>query len=170
MKCTDVTGWWCSDWKCRLRISRAVSNCPVTSICREALERLLLAIYFCIRVLIIQLFIWTRFCLFMISEEHWHKIYGLEKLLLTSYEKRLAVGMMFPSLLIHISWVSSVSIVSRPHIKRLVFDSERRQGFFTLTARPDRVLNPLSYCVRTLEDPLLKGKAAGIWGYSLTSV
>lgn len=170
MKCNDFTGRWSSDWMCRLRISRAVSNCSVTSFYREALERLLLAIIFCITVLIIQLFIWTRFCLFMMSEEHWHRIYGSEKVLLTSYEKRLAIGMMFPSLLIHISKLSSVSILSRPHIKRLVFDSVRRQGFFTLTARPDRVSNPLSHCVRTLEDPFLEGKAAGIWGYSLTSV
>jgi hypothetical protein len=98
MKCNDVTGWR-SDWMCRLLISRAVSNCPVTPFCREALERLLLAIYFCIRVLIIQLFIWTRFGLFMMKEAHWHRTYRLENVLLTSYEKRLAVGMMFPSLL-----------------------------------------------------------------------
>jgi len=67
-----------------------------------------------------------------------------------------------PIAVIHISWVSSVSILSRPCIKRLVFDSVRRQGSFTLTARPDRVSNPLSHCVRTLEDPLLEGKAAGM--------
>ena len=35
----------------------------------------------------------------MMNEEHWHRMYGLEKVLLTSYEKQLAVGMMFPSLL-----------------------------------------------------------------------
>jgi hypothetical protein len=56
---------------------------------------------------------------------------------------------------IHMSRVSSVSIVSRPHIMRLVFDSVWRQGFFTLTGRSDRVWNPLSHCVRTLEDPVL---------------
>jgi len=63
---------------------------------------------------------------------------------------------------IHMSWISSVSVVSRPHIILLVFDSVRRQGFFTLTARPDRVWNPLSHYVRTLEDLALEGKAAGI--------
>jgi len=67
-----------------------------------------------------------------------------------------------PIAVILMSWVSLVSIVSRPHIKRLVFDSVRRQGFFTLTAGPDRGWYPLGHCVRTFEDPLLEGKAAGI--------
>jgi hypothetical protein len=127
MNCDDVSGR-CSDRMCRLRISRAVSNCPVMSFCREALECLLLAIYFCIRVLIIHLFIWTCFCLFVflpvtqdvrIGE-------GAFDLIREAVSGRHDVS----NAVIHMSWVSSVSIMSRPHIKRLVFDSLRRQRVF----------------------------------------
>lgn len=38
---------------------------------------------------------------------------------------------------IHMSWVSSVSVVTRPRIRRLVFDFYEDRDFFNPTWRPD---------------------------------